>query len=432
MRKALDWKFYDRCNEDHSMHDPDIRDLQTLKEVVVPGVDHYNELSGDRKKGLRYKSVYRMWLDMMCEASGFAPQLLNPNDYDVYLSHPLPPHYPKLSQFDRQLSESGYVKSSKLLMPHLDKGGIQDHLRVTSIMNKAKCDAYEARIIADQCISLDATPVMVDEFCRWARVKGSDKLIEYLTPFMEVVVDESIPKQDEEPWENDPVAAGELLGYTEQDPMNIIRGSFGICKDTVIETIEPVKREAGIAKIIGDEIVWPETYEIEDEEAWEAQAAEWEPEDRNPNSGGIMSYHIVEDFSSSNEEEPWLKRQPKWFKASLLKLTSFEDLKPLMAWSRVIHRDQGFAGRKFNRDQSGVFWSEYHNYKTKLTPNFLSIACRAILERIVKANGQLKVFGQWMYKAQKGDIKLKNPPSEYEWGVIWKTYNRRKEVQAKA
>jgi len=242
----------------------------------------------------------------------------------------------------------------------------------------------------------------------------------------------AFPKQDAEPWEENPVTAGDLLGYAEQDPMNIIRGAQGICEDVPVEPLEPITRESGMAQIVGDNIIWPESYEIEDEESWEAQAAEWEPEDRNPHSGNLMSYHVIEDFGRCEEEIPWLERQPKWFQASLLKLQSFKDLKQLGAWSRVIHKNGGFAGRKFNKDQAGVFWSEYYNKKAKLTPSFLSVACRSILERIVKANGQLGYFGKWLYKVQTGQIKLKHPPTEYEFGIIWDTYKRRKEVQANA
>jgi len=338
------------------------------------------------------------------------------------LTHPLPPQHPRFTQPDRQLSESAYVKSSKIMYPHLATSSVPKHLRVVTIMAKAKCSSDEARIISDECISLNATEAMVNKFCSWARRKGSDKLIDYLLPFTETVVDVEIPDQETEPWEENPVEAGKpLWGNT----IDNIRGYNGICEDVPVEMIGlPEKSTGPLATMIDGELTWDNP--TDDEEDWEAQMAEWEPEDRNPNNGSIIAYHVLEDFNAE-KEKPWIDRQPKWFIQKLNTIQNCRTIADLTELGQTIHESNNF-----NRDQAGVFWTEYHSQKHKLEPKYLGLTARSFLKKIIQSNGHIGALGVFLHNVQSGKIKVTPDPTKHEWGVIWETYKRRKEVHATA
>ena len=454
MKHAVDFKYYDYQTENRTV-DKDPRPVEILENVINPGFD----------------------------------------DDGRMLTHPLPPQYPRFTQPDRQLSESAYVKSSKIMYPHLHTSSVPKHQQVRTIMAKAKCPAEDAMIIANECISLNATAQMVDKFCDWAKAKGSDKLITYLEPFVEAVVDVETSFQEVEPWEENPVEAGmPMWGNT----LNNIRGYNGICEDVPVETIKCPKKEPGMAQIIGNKIVWPtslldmspipepevitaediftapnpETSDEEEPEDWEAQTAEWEPEERNPNLGTTIGYHVLEDLGVKQEkineliglkknplsdfdlpwtilmdlqyqslelvEDLWNKwlswdaRQPDWFKAAIEKSSSFTDYHELMQWRREIFENAGFNDHKFNKAQAGAFWTACNSHKAQLTPKHLGISARGILKRIIQANGNLGWVGQWLYKVGSGETKVYPKPTDYEMSVIWQTFKRQKEVHITA
>jgi hypothetical protein len=418
MREAIDFKYYDNTAEEvDSFAQRDPRPLESLESVINPGFDEDGTI----------------------------------------LNHPLPPQHPRLLQSDRQISESAYVKSSKIMYPHPDIASLPKHLTVSYISAKAKCSADEARIIADECISLNATKKMVDKFCSWAKLKSVEKLINYLLPFTEAVVDVETPGNEVEPWEENPVEAGRPLWGSYIDN---IRGFNGICTDIPVETIEH-KPEPGLAKVVNSEIIWPNSsldfIEIEDDwDTTEQELAEQEPEGRNPNNGSTVSYHVLENMGLKQEkiailtdlyswefirdlankpldfvEDLWNKkfsweaRQPKWFKQQLEVIHDCKDLEQLSELGKTTH-----SKNSFNQDQAGVFWTTYNSQKVKLAPKHYSLSCRSMLAKIIRGDGHLGAVGVWLHNVQIGKIKVVPPPTDFEWGIIWSKYKEVKEAHA--
>ena len=366
LRNAVDWKFYDKFNESHSS-DRDPRPLEKLEDVINPGFDEHGTM----------------------------------------LSHPLPPHIPRLSQEDRRIYETCSVSGSKVLWPHFDTTGVRRHLTVQYIKAKAKCTPKEAGYIADSCVALEATKKMVDTFCEGAQKNGAKRVIEYLWKFVIGVTEAEAPSDEREPWEDEPVEAGELQGG--------LSGECGLCEDVPVEEIKLPVKEGPWATMVNGELTW-----VADIQALTVKEVPEIPEEEPIVPVGIISYHVLEDFGT--EEPDWFGIQPDWFKDKFESIQSCESLEELSKLGQDQH-----AGNGFSRDQAGVFWTEYNSRKHALEPTHLSISARSILRRLVQANGNLGWVGQWLYKIGEGEIKISPQPTKYEMGIIWQTYKRRKE-----
>jgi len=195
--------------------------------------------------------------------------------------------------------------------------------------------------------------------------------------------------------------------------------------------------------------------------------AEWEPEDRNPNDGGLIKFHVLEDtglkqskiadlrelkknpksefnlswdFLETLTDKPlefvedlwnkwlsWETRQPKWFKNFINQVKTQTDLTKLQYLGQDVHEKKASW---LNRDQAGVFWTEYHSQKHKLEPKHLGLTTRSFLKKIIQSNGHIGALGVFLHNVQSGKIKVTPDPTKHEWGVIWETYKRRKEVHA--
>ena len=55
----------------------------------------------------------------------------------------------------------------------------------------------------------------------------------------------------------------------------------------------------------------------------------------------------------------------------------------------------------------------------------LSISARRLLHQVRNANGNLAALGARLFKIQRGDIKMADPPAKHEWIVIWEVYHDR-------
>jgi len=390
MRNAVDFKYYDITAEDHSAH-RDPRPIENLEDVINPGFDENGTI----------------------------------------LTDPLPPHIPRLSQSDRQIFESCAVAGSKILWPHQNNSGIQKHLTVQYIMNKAKCTVQEANYIADSCVALEATAKMVDTFCEWGKKKGAKKLIEYLWKFVIGITEAEAPSDEHEPWENEPVTAGAPLWGNALDR---IRGHNGICEDVEIDEIKVKVKEPGLAKIKGDKIIWPKSkldflptsLPAEEELTLTSEDLTVIEEPESETAPSAIAYHVLKDFNAE-EEIPWIDRQPKRFIDKLKKIQACKTLAELTELGQTIH-----GNNNLNRDQAGVFWTEYNSRKHMLEPKHLGLTARSFLKKIIQSNGHIGALGVFLHNVQSNKIKVTPELSKHEWGVIWKTYKRRKEVHANA
>ena len=142
-----------------------------------------------------------------------------------------------------------------------------------------------------------------------------------------------------------------------------------------------------------------------------------EPEYHAPDE---YAYHVIGEYPEDEEPE-WLDAQPVWFKNLIAKVKAIKDLETLSELGKAAYQ------MDMTKDQSGVFWTEYNIQKSKLESEIqrnLSTTARVFIQKIRKANGNLKSLGVYLYKIQHGDIKVQNPPTQYEWKIIWNEYRK--------
>jgi hypothetical protein len=347
MRNAVDFKFYDYQTEDRRAH-RDPRPIEDLEQAINPGFDEDGDIQSD----------------------------------------PLPPHIPRMTQLDRQIYESCAISGAKVLWPHQNTS-IPRHLTIPYIMSRAKCSEQEASEIADEAALLDATPAMVDEFCRWARVRGASKLIDYLYPMALTVVEVEAEDQEEPPWFYNPSTAGEKLPG--------VFGEAGICED-IERDINPDYLDSS-----------------------------WQPPEKAEAPAQTLGYHVLEDFGAV-EQVPWINRQPKVFVKLVERIQKAANLDALGKIGKEIYKRSSW-----NRNQISVLWTEYNSRKSNLERMIpLTSTTRALVARIAKANGNLSSLGIFLHKVQAGEVKVHPVPQQREWTIIWRKYRETMDVELTA
>ena len=81
-------------------------------------------------------------------------------------------------------------------------------------------------------------------------------------------------------------------------------------------------------------------------------------------------------------------------------------------------------------NQKSVFWDSYNQRKRQLMEKItLSDTAKALVKRIYKARSQelLKLKAN-LVRLQKGQIKVRDPPTPEEWNVVWWHYSKRESV----
>jgi len=388
MKQACDWKYYDKFNESETLIDPiDPRPLQSLEEVLCPEIE-FGEFSGTRKPEATFKSVYYMWLDDLMELS-FPNELglshLAPSDNDRLLSNPFPPYRPKLTQLDNHEYEGGYVAGRKILWPHIHTTS-QSYLEIEYITKRIPdCLAQQARDLGDELAVLDATPEMVNEFCKQSRAEGIEKVINKLYPF---VIGAEEGSNFPEDWNKAEVFSEKAL----------LQGIFG---------------RAGLRE--GD----LPNLELDDED-YDYEEYSGVDEKRIPTIG----YHVLEDFGYQEEQPSWENLQsPRILHmAEAIQNADVGKLKKAGQW---LHE----TGKKeLSHDQRSYLWNEFFNRKKTLLKLKTPVAKR-LLERIKDSfPNKLGAIGQLLHKIQNQEVKLQSYPLKHEWNTLWETWKELKAV----
>ena len=79
---------------------------------------------------------------------------------------------------------------------------------------------------------------------------------------------------------------------------------------------------------------------------------------------------------------------------------------------------------------SSVFWDAYNKRKRELMESieFLATA-KALVNRITRSKGnELARLKANLVRLQKGQIRIRDPPTAEEWEVVWWHYTRRTQV----
>ncbi len=275
-------------------------------------------------------------------------------------------HVRAMSQLDRMIFEDCAVADGAVVAPHLNvKSRCPVHLRPEILQRRVGCAFHQAVALADAWSIIEATPKMVDAFIGWVKAKGIEAGVAYFEHIAMNLAEVEVS------WDLD---AGEPL----QDETD----------DDADDGFEPS----------GDP---DETYreEIPD----------------------LYAYHVIGyDELAEAMDLTWEERQPRSYKGLLRKVRCIADLDALRDLGKMVY------ALDLARDQAGVFWYEYRKTERRIMAEIgksLSISARRLLHQVRNANGNLAALGAWLFKIQRGAVKMADPPRRHEWIIIWEAYH---------
>ncbi len=291
--------------------------------------------------------------------------LFNHEDYgEAYLGMAF--HVRDMNQLDRMIFEDCAVADGAVVAPHLNvKSHCPVHLRPEILRKRIGCTFHQAVALADAWSIIEATPKMVDAFIGFVKAKGIEAGVAY---FEHIAINLA---EVEVSWDLD---AGEPLQDETDDDADDGFEPSGDPDDTYREEI-------------------PDLY----------------------------AYHVIGyDELAEAMDLTWEERQPRSYKGLLRKVRCIADLDALRDLGKRVY------ALDLARDQAGVFWYEYRKTERRIMAEIgksLSISARRLLHQVRSANGNLAALGARLFKIQRGDVKMANPPRKHEWIVIWEAYH---------
>ncbi len=146
-------------------------------------------------------------------------------------------------------------------------------------------------------------------------------------------------------------------------------------------------------------------------------------------------FHKVDDMYVGKLETPWRLKQPGLIRRLITtpercrSLTQLRNLgKGCYEASKASDPAQyQTAYNSMTNTQKSVFWDSYNQRKRQLIEKItLSGTAKALIKRIYRSKkASLPSLKANLVRLQKGQIKVRDPPSEEEWGVIWYSYGKR-------
>ena len=291
--------------------------------------------------------------------------LFNHEDYgEAYLGMAF--HVRDMNQLDRMIFEDCAVADGAVVAPHLNvKSHCPVHLRPEILRKRIGCTFHQAVALADAWSIIEATPKMVDAFIGFVKAKGIEAGVAYFEHIAMNLAEVEVS------WDLD---AGELL----QDEAD----------DDADDGFEP---SGDPDEVYREEI--PDLY----------------------------AYHVIGyDELAEAMDLTWEERQPRSYKGLLRKVRCIADLDALRDLGKRVY------ALDLARDQAGVFWYEYRKTERRIMAEIgksLSISARRLLHQVRNANGNLAALGARLFKIQRGDFKMADPPRKHEWIVIWAAYH---------
>ena len=149
-------------------------------------------------------------------------------------------------------------------------------------------------------------------------------------------------------------------------------------------------------------------------------------------------FHKVDDIYVGDIEMPWRLKQPKPVQRLLTTPERCRNLTQLRNLGKGCYEaakasepaQYQAAYNSMTNTQKSVFWDSYNQRKRQLMGKItLSDTAKALVKRIYRARRQeLPKLKANLVRLQKGQIKVRDPPNDQEWEVIWYQYSKRESV----
>ena len=146
-------------------------------------------------------------------------------------------------------------------------------------------------------------------------------------------------------------------------------------------------------------------------------------------------FHKVDTVYSGGIEIPWILTQPNLVQRLITtpkRCTSLNQLRKLgkKCYEAAKASDPAHYQKVYTsmtNSQKSVFWDAYNQRKRELINDIkLSDTARALIKRIYNSSRyDLQKLKANLVRLQKGQVKVRDPPSPEEWNVVWWHYGKR-------
>jgi len=146
-------------------------------------------------------------------------------------------------------------------------------------------------------------------------------------------------------------------------------------------------------------------------------------------------FHKVDDVYSQEIEIPWILKQPDLVRRLITTPERCRNLTQLRNLGKGCYESAKASNpalyqqtyTSMSNSQKSVFWDAYNHRKRELMESIeLSNTAEALVKRIYNAKRpELPRLKANLVRLQKGRIRVRDPPNDHEWEVIWYHYTKR-------
>ncbi len=289
-------------------------------------------------------------------------------------------HVRAMNQLDRMIFEDCAVADGAVVAPHLNvKAHCPVHLRPEILQRRIGCAFHQAVALADAWSIIEATPKMVDAFIGWVKAEGIEAGVAYYEHLAMKLAEVEVS------WDHD---SDEMFHDIHTDTDGDGHGD-------------------------GDDADGDNAFDLS-----------VDPDDANREGiPDLYAYHVIGyDELAEAINLTWEERQPRSYKVLLRKVRESDELDALRDLGKKVY------ALDLARDQAGVFWHEYRKTERRIMDEIgksLRPSARMLLLQVRNANGNLAALGARLFKIQRGEVRMVDPPRKHEWIIIWAAYHDR-------
>ena len=149
-------------------------------------------------------------------------------------------------------------------------------------------------------------------------------------------------------------------------------------------------------------------------------------------------FHKTDDMYISQPETPWRLKQPSLVRRLISTPERCRNLTQLRNLGKGCYEaakattpaQYQTAYNSMTNTQKSVFWDAYNGQKRKFMESIqLSDTAKALIKRVYNSRKpDLPKLKANLVRLQKGQMKVRDPPKEEEWDVVWWHYSKRESI----
>ena len=180
---------------------------------------------------------------------------------------------------------------------------------------------------------------------------------------------------------------------------------------------------------------WLETIAAEMEKCDVGENDALHPQNREETAPPTYAFHKVDDMYAGEIEMPWMLKQHSLVQRLITTPKRCQDLYQLRKLGKGCYEATKEANpaqyqqvySTMSNTQKSVFWDAYNTRKREFMEEIkLSDTSKALIKRIYSSKKDtLTRLKAHLTRIQKGQVKIRDPPAEEEWEVIWWHYQQR-------